>query len=120
MSLLYEKVFITDCAPYSFLCSKIGFLDAKKKCKSFGDNWKITRRTGGSAVCSTVSYLKNCHTCDSWRLLVWEDGACDRLLPSMCRSNSTITGNYYCGYDPCRTGSLTFGGVWSKDKLSLK
>ena len=85
---------------------------AEKACKTFGKEWKITRKTLGSSVCSTVPSDRNCHSCDSWRLLVWEDGACDRLVSSQCRSNITKSGNYYCGYDPCQGGELVYAGVW--------
>ena len=92
--------------------SKLNVETAKTACESFGRRWKITRKTSGSAVCSTVPSDKNCHGCNSWRLLVWEDGACDRLRPSKCRFNNTKAGKYYCGYDPCKTGDLVYGGIW--------
>ena len=49
--------------------------DAQIACESFGRRWRITRTTPGSVVCSIVSSDKNCHDCNSWRLLVWKDGA---------------------------------------------
>ena len=85
---------------------------AQTACESFGYGWKITRTTPGSVVCSTVSFDKNCQDCNSWRLLVWKDGACDRLRSSKCRFNSTKAGKYYCGYDPCESGDLVYGGMW--------
>ena len=89
---------------------------AEEACRRFGSDWNVTRETEGSLVCSTVSWSKNCNTCDSWRLLVWEDGACDisKHDPySKCRNNATLAGTYYCGYDPCIGGNLTYGGIWS-------
>ena len=90
--------------------------DAVNKCSTFGEGWKVTRKTMGAAVCTKgdTSPLDNCHGCDSWRLLVWADGACDRLLPKDCRFNTTKAGNYYCGYAPCEDGDLSTGGAWSK------
>ena len=85
---------------------------AEKICKAFGEEWNITRTTQGSAVCSKVPYLLNCHDCTTWRLLVWKDGACDTLKPIDCRSKRTKAGNYYCGYSPCKTGDLVHGGKW--------
>ena len=85
---------------------------AQTACESFGRRWRITRKTPGSAVCSIVTSDKNCHGCNSWRLLVWKDGACDRLRSSKCRFNSTKAGKYYCGYDPCLSGDLVYGGMW--------
>ena len=85
---------------------------AQTACESFGRRWRITRTTPGSVVCSTVSFDKNCHDCNSWRLLVWKDGACDRLRSSKCRSNNTRAGKYYCGYKPCDSGDLVYGGIW--------
>ena len=86
--------------------------EAEKLCNGLGENWKITRKTKGSAVCSTVPHYENCHGCESWRLLVWEDGACDKLLSNRCRFNNTESGNYYCGYEPCKDGDLKYGGIW--------
>ena len=93
------------------------FQVAEKTCKQFGKEWKITRTTPGSLVCSKVSYLLNCHNCESWRLLVWEDGACDKLAVSRCRSNTTRAGEYYCGYSPCKTGDLVHGGHWNNNQF---
>ena len=93
------------------------FQIAEKTCKQFGKEWKITRTTPGSLVCSKVSYLLNCHNCTTWRLLVWEDGACDKLASSRCRSNTTKAGEYYCGYSPCKTGDLVHGGQWNNNLL---
>ena len=90
----------------------LGLSIAEKTCKAFGKEWNITRTTQGSAVCSKVSHLLNCHNCTTWRLLVWVDGACDGLKPSDCRSNTTKAGHYYCGYSPCKTGDLIHGGIW--------
>ena len=85
---------------------------AENACKAFGEDWKISRKTQGSLVCSTVAHYQNCQSCDSWRLLVWENGFCDRLVASKCRFNTTRSGNFYCGYEPCKTGDLKYGGKW--------
>ena len=67
-------------------------------------------------MCSKVPSGKNCQKCDIWRLYVWEDGACDKLLKSKCNPNMTKSGNYYCGYEPChRDGILQYGGSWEKN-----
>ena len=88
---------------------------AENACKALGEDWKISRKTQGSLVCSTVSHYQNCQSCDSWRLLVWENGFCDRLQPSKCRFNTTRSGNFYCGYEPCETGDLKYGGKWFQE-----
>ena len=86
---------------------------AKLACEQFGIGWKVTRKTNHSLVCSKVSSLLNCHNCDTWRLLVWRDGACDKLIDSKCNPNMTKAGHYYCGYDPCaKYGNLSYGGKW--------
>ena len=92
----------------------MGFESAEEACKTLGKDWKITRKTSGSAVCSTVSWDKNCHGCDSWRLFVWKDESCDMLISSKCRFKTTKAGNYYCGYDPCTSGDLVHGGLWGQ------
>ena len=89
--------------------------EAEKACKSFGTRWKITRKAHGAAVCSTVSWEKNCNKCDSWRLLVWNDGACEKIKndATKCQSNITKGGHFYCGHDPCTPyGDLSYGGTW--------
>ena len=123
-SELYDYTFryllVTSVEKFSNLDEKpkigqaLGLESAEMACKTFGKEWKITRRTPGSAVCSTVPSLQNCHGCESWRLLVWEDGACDRLVPSKCRFDTTKSGNYYCGYNPCTGGNLVQGGLWGQ------
>ena len=86
---------------------------AKLACEKFGVGWNVTRKTNHSLVCSKVSSLLNCHNCDKWRLLVWRDGACDKLVSSKCNPNMTKAGDYYCGYDPCaKYGNLRYGGKW--------
>ena len=90
----------------------IGLVAAKEACKRFGNDWNATHPTQGSVICSKISYLQNCHSCDTWRLLVWKDGACDLLNHRNCRSNATKAGHFYCGYSPCKTGDLVYGGPW--------
>ena len=86
---------------------------AKQACEQFGKGWKVTRTTNHTLVCSKVSSLLNCHSCDTWRLLVWKDGACDKLVDSKCNPNMTKAGNYYCGFDPCaKYDNLRYGGKW--------
>ena len=90
--------------------------NAATKCTSFGKDWKVSRNTMGASICTKgdTSPYDNCHGCDSWRILVWKDGACDRLLPKDCRFNTTtVAGNYYCGYEPCQDGHLSAGASWS-------
>ena len=89
---------------------------AKAACSSIGSNWKVTRTTEGSLVCSTVPWSENCNDCDSWRLLVWRDGACEISAHdtySKCKSAATKAGHFYCGYKPCKGGDLTHGGIWT-------
>ena len=85
--------------------------DAEATCKSYGTPWTITRKAYGAAVCSTVGWLDNCNNCDSWRLLVWNDGACADFY---CRSNRTKAGHFYCGNEPCEPGNFLYGGTWGK------
>ena len=95
--------------------SLINLEGAKQACKQFGIGWKVTRQTNNSLVCSKVSWLLNCHKCDTWRLLVWKDGACEKLIDSKCNQNMTKAGEYYCGNEPCqRYGNLRYGGKWGK------
>ena len=94
---------------------QLGLEDAIKACKQLSEGWKVTRKTHNSLVCSKVPWYKNCHKCDTWRLFVWEDGACEKLRndQSKCNPNMTKAGNYYCGYEPCqKSGRLKFGGKW--------
>ena len=111
--------YISNCIISFKLGHELNLKGAKSACKLFGSKWKMTRKTEGSLVCSTVPWYKNCNKCDSWRLLVWIDGACDisKYDPySKCRNNATLTGHYYCGYDPCKSGDLSDGGTWSNTK----
>ena len=86
---------------------------AKNVCTSLEGNWTVTYggKYSGAIVCSTVDWSKNCNDCDTWRLYVWQDGAC--LSPSKCEYDSrTIAGHYYCGNKPCKNGNFVEGGPW--------
>ena len=98
--------------------SPLNLESARATCSSFGSNWNVTRTTEGSIVCSNVPWHRNCETCDSWRLLVWIDGACEigKYDPySKCKTSGKTTkaGQFYCGYNPCKGGDLTHGGTWA-------
>ena len=49
-------------------------------CRNFGDDWSVQRITDGALVCTRGSStaFSNCDYCDSWRLVVWEDGGFER------------------------------------------
>ena len=88
---------------------------ARTACQKFGSNWKETYTTDGSIVCSTVPFTKVCNKCDSWRLLVWTDGAYEVRKNdnyNTWEKAATSAGHYYCGHNPCKGGDLTYGGTW--------
>ena len=73
----------------------------------------------GSVVCTlnSLHWSSNCNKCDTWRLVVWKDGAHERG-PGYGGYNgiqiSTKAGRYYGGHDPCMTGNnFPFCGEWS-------
>ena len=103
---------------YHYVGFQLGLEDAIIKCKSYGNGWNVTRITGFSIVCSKVPYINNCQKCDVWRLLVWEDGGCEKLDKSRCYTKITKSGKYYCGYKPCQKyGVLQYGGDWGNSKM---
>ena len=95
---------------------QLGFEDAIKACNSFEGNWTVTRKAHGSIICSTVPWTKNCNKCNTWRMLVWMDGACEKIKNDFtpCKANlNTKIGHYYCGHNPCTdSGDFLYGGVW--------
>ena len=104
----------------SFFCqsgpAKLGLEDAEKACKSFGGNFTVTRKAFGSLICSTVPWHKNCSPCETWRMLVWKDGACEKIKNDYtpCKANlQTKSGHYYCGHKPCtKDADFPEGGTW--------
>ena len=119
--MVIESIFIADDYirfAYSFKICLSGLHEATKACEELGNGWKVTRKTGGSIVCSKVEHWKNCQKCDVWRLYVWEDGACEKLQNSRCTPYMTKSGKYYCGYEPCRNGVLQYGGEWFESSSS--
>ena len=92
-------------------------ISAGAHCRSLGEKWKVTKVFDGSLICSTVSWTRNCHNCDKWRLYVWKDGATDKVVTKECQVNKTFSGNYYCGHAPSSIcGEQSFGGRWHNSR----
>ena len=90
-------------------------MSAESACRALGTRWKVTRIFDGSLICSTIEWTKNCHNCNTWRLLVWTNGSTDRFRSQTnpCLRNKTLEGHYYCGHNPCsKCGELSPGGRW--------
>ena len=84
---------------------------ATDRCRAFGSEWGVNKETDGSVVCtkSGTAWNSNCNACDTWRLVVWNNGANEYGNAAY----STIAGKYYAGHSPCVSGdNLPVCGTW--------
>ena len=86
-------------------------------CRNFGDDWSVQRITDRALVCTkgSTEALSNCDYCDSWRLVVWEDGGFERSKgerKNKPESMLTFAGKYYGGKSPCRSNNYPLCGDW--------
>ena len=73
---------------------------AREACRSFGVGWDVREELSTSLVCTTNAVNQSCSgECDTWRLLVWEDG----VYGNGSHSHVTRAGSYYGGYYPCES-----------------
>ena len=100
---------------------------ARNACNGFGKSWSFHTETSTSLSCTKGSTRleDNCN-CDSYRILVWEDGADDFGSDIIRVSGSTVAGHYYGGHSPCKLWSLivnrveyemSYCGVWSSSGI---
>jgi len=75
---------------------------ARDACAAWGGSWSVVWTSDRSLICATVSAGNNCNTCDSWRLMVWENGGTD-MSPNG-QAYATEAGHYYGGHNPCVSG----------------
>ena len=75
---------------------------ATKACKTMG--WTVGWIGDKSLICTApgISYDNDCNSCETWRLLVWEDGGRDRLHGG--EKYNTKAGRSYGGHNPCKEG----------------
>ena len=86
---------------------------AQKECRNFGNDWKVDHTTDRALICTKElefahnSWLSNCASCSSWRMLVWEDGGFeyDKGNHRQPDDPSTVAGKYYGGHEPCEMGN---------------
>jgi len=80
-------------------------------CKKIG--WKVKWTSAKSLICTTASAGSNCNKCNTWRLLVWENGGTD--MSSGGQAYRTSAGHMYAGHKPCRAGwNLPHCGSWAR------
>ena len=82
---------------------------AKIACQSFGKDWKVDHTTDRALVCTkeNTRWTDNCHSCSSWRMLVWADGGFefDKGYSRQLDDPATVAGKYYGGHEPCNYGN---------------
>jgi len=95
-----------------FTLDKAGAIDA---CDSMG--WTVGWIHDVSLICTApgTSHDDDCNSCDTWRLLVWEDGGRDRIHGG--EKYYTKAGRAYGGHSPCKQGwSLqSCPGTWTQN-----
>ena len=76
---------------------------ARNICRDFGSGWSIKKELATSLICTKghVSEDENCNTCETWRMIVWEDGGKDHTCSETV---STKAGKIYGGHPPCTCG----------------
>ena len=95
-------------------------------CQKFGNDWKVRKVLDRALVCTKGStrWSQNCNSCETWRLVVWEDGGWDEnkgwsrtykgKTTGPFYSMSTVAGKYYGGANPCRRGDyFPLCGEWT-------
>jgi len=98
---------------------------AEKACQAFGNGWSVNVVRDGSLVCTlnSLEWRKNCNNCETWRLVVWKEGAHEETAGYSAYNGihfSTIAGKYYGGYDPCMVGDhFPLCGEWSSGKYRV-
>lgn len=82
----------------------------------------MTTKQSLICLCCGASFYNDCNSCDTWRMLVWEDGGVDPadswshnygpVPPPPYRTNA---GKYYAGHKPCTGGcnNLPECGTWT-------
>ena len=84
---------------------------AQKACRNFGNDWKVDHTTDRALICTKgTSWLSNCDSCSSWRMLVWEDGGYEYNKGTQqglyqTDDPSTVAGKFYGGHEPCEIGN---------------
>ena len=80
----------------------------------------MDKTTANSLVCTKgIQWNSNCNNCDTWRLLVWEDGGHEYEPGSNYNGVqiSTEAGKYYGGHSPCTSGdNFPLCGEWDLGK----
>ena len=113
---------------------------ARKACQNFGEGWVVGKVSDGALVCTKAgrTYQSNCAwgpkrkyceaadllirqelrdcgvECDTWRLVVWDDGSNEYKLDENNPRYSTKAGKYYGGHLPCKPGdNYQLCGDWN-------
>ena len=91
---------------------------AEKACREFGIGWSVSVVRDGSLVCtrSPYTWVNNCHTWETWRLVVWKDGAHEFDAGGSRYDGipvSSKSGKYYGGHEPCEIAdNFPLRGQW--------
>jgi len=86
--------------------------NTRDACAALGGAWSVRWTGEGALVCGTVGAGSDCNGCDTWRLMVWENGAKDQA--SGGADYQTVAGSYYGGHSPCTVGwNLPLCGDWA-------
>ena len=86
--------------------------DAAQACNDFGNGWSVNVVRDGALICTlnSVTWKNNCNTCDTWRMVVWKNGAHEYAADQNYNYDgihlSTTAGKYYGGHENCHLGHL--------------
>ena len=84
-------------------------------CQNFGPDWSVDRIQSKALVCTKdgISWGASCNDCTTWRMIVWQDGGCERDIDCQLDSIATVAGKYYGGHFPCEWGdNYQDCGLW--------
>ena len=101
----------------------LGEAGAIKACENFGSDWKVSKITDRTVICTKGStrWVATCNSCETWRMLVWEDGGFEHnkgysvYKGEYINDRLTVAGKYYGGHDPCARpwDRYTLCGDWT-------
>ena len=93
---------------------------AEQACNEFGTGWNVSIVRDGALICTlnAVTWGDNCNDCNTWRLVVWKNGAHEYDAGSHEYDGievSTKAGEYYGGHDRCsHLGPFPLCGQWGQ------
>lgn len=87
---------------------------ARLYCETLGSEWSVKHvDVKGSLYClkGTTPTGSDCNSCDTYRIVVWKDGAGETMNDSGSYPFNTVAGTVYGGHKPCKKGSDTLTEV---------